>query len=83
MAWIWLLLAACGGEVEPSASCVSYVACVRAHDADLGITTDLARFEPGGACWDGASIATLCDQSCTNGLDWLKTAWEPAPEACR
>lgn len=81
--WIFLGCVACGGGIEPTPDCETYVACVRAHDAALGIETDLDRFESGGACWDNGEIATLCDDGCRNGLDWLRTAWDPAPEACR
>lgn len=84
MRWcIGLLLAGCGGGIEPTPDCDAFVACVRAHDEATGLATDLVRFEPGGACWDNGEVATLCDDGCRNGLAWARTAWDPAPEACR
>jgi hypothetical protein len=81
-----LFVAALGcasGPVAQRESCEAYVACVQARDAEIGITTDATRFEPGGACWGNPEIADLCDRACANGLDWLRGAVASLPEECR
>lgn len=81
-----LLLAAasfaCAPPLEPTPACVSYVACQQARDAQLGITTDMVRFQPGGACWDNPEISELCDRGCGSGITWLRAAEPSLPAAC-
>lgn len=81
-----LLLAAasfaCAQPLEPTPACVSYVACEQARDAQLGINTDMVRFQPGGACWDNPEISELCDRGCASGITWLRAAEPSLPAAC-
>ena len=69
-------------QVEQSASCNSYVACVRAQDAAKGVETDMVRFEPAGDCWGNPEGAALCDRACSNGLLWLQEQYADLPEEC-
>ncbi|MCB9742078.1 MAG: hypothetical protein H6741_09235 [Alphaproteobacteria bacterium] len=75
-------LTACGGEVPQTEACAAYVACVEARDLELGIRTNLDRFEPGGACWGSAEGGALCDRGCSSGLAWMQDAYADLPEAC-
>ena len=79
--WMLALVWGCA-EVEPSASCEEYVACIRSQDAVSGVETDLARFEEGGACWDSPQGAGLCDRACTNGLEWMRDEVLDLSEEC-
>lgn len=77
-----LLTGACGAPIEPTPDCAQFVACTTARDAQLGITTDLVRFQPGGACWGNPEIAALCDRGCTSGMAWLRDAIADLPTEC-
>lgn len=93
--WRWkvvLLLAAlcflgvasfgCANVVQSDA-CKAYVSCLAARDASLGISTDVKRFAVGGGCWGSPEGATLCTNACTNGMAWLKKAYDNLPAACQ
>ena len=60
--WALTLIWGCA-EVEQSASCEEYVACIRAQDAVSGVETDLERFEADGDCWGNPEGAALCDRA--------------------
>jgi hypothetical protein len=73
----------CGREPLPQAeSCRRFVECVRAQDAQRGMSTNLVRFEPGGGCWGGPEGAHLCEQSCTRGLEVLRRHNPALPATC-
>jgi len=72
----------CRSPVDQSAACADYVACIQARDAEQGVSTNLDRYLAGGDCWGNAEIGDLCDRSCENGLDWLRSAEATLPEAC-
>jgi hypothetical protein len=71
---VWLLLfgASCG-RAEQGPNCSAFVECVQQLDALRGATTDVARFEPGGACWKGDKGAEVCERSCARGLPRLES----------
>lgn len=77
-----LLIAACDEPLEPTPDCQAFVACTEARDAQGGITTDVVRFAPGGACWDNPEIAALCDRGCRSGMSWLRDAVDDLPSGC-
>lgn len=78
-----LLLVACGGEVEPTPECVAYVQCLQARDVARGRSTDMERFEAGGACWGSHEAAEFCSGGCERGLVWLREAEAGAlPQEC-
>lgn len=79
--WALTLIWGCA-EVEQSASCEEYVACIRAQDAVSGVETDLNRFEDDGDCWGNPEGAALCDRACTNGLEWMRDEVADLPEEC-
>ncbi len=76
-------LAGClGGPVTQSPSCATYVACMRALDADAGTTTNLDRFLPGGACWVNSVTGDGCATGCQRGVAWLQARQAPLPAEC-
>lgn len=81
-ATIALLVGACGAPIEPTPDCDAFVACTTARDVQLGITTDVVRFQPGGACWGNPEIADLCDRGCRSGMAWLRDAGTDLPSEC-
>jgi|GEM_PF-1311929 len=68
--------------VSQSEACKKYVACLSARDAKLGVSTDVKRFENGGACWGGPEGADLCTRACSSGLSWLQKSYTSLPSAC-
>lgn len=78
-----LVLAGClGGPVEQSPGCATYVACLRALDADAGTTTNLDRFVPGGACWVNGVTGEGCATGCERALTRLKERTPALPAEC-
>ena len=75
----------CGEDnLEQSASCAQYVACVAAMDATSGTETNLLRFEPEGSCWGFSQAGfDLCDRACTDGLAFVQERYTAPPEECR
>jgi len=71
-----------GGPVTPAPTCVAYVACIQALDAQASTTTNLDRFVAGGACWTNGEIAELCATGCERGLARLRERSAALPEAC-
>lgn len=69
-------------EVVQTPACADYLVCLSARDAELGITTDVARFEVDGGCWGSEDGAALCDRACSSGLTWLRDNEANLPEAC-
>jgi hypothetical protein len=78
------LLGGCSGEdLEQSASCAQYVACIAAMDATRGTETDLLRFAPEGSCWGFSEAGfDLCDRACTDGLAFVQERYTAPPEEC-
>ncbi len=60
---------------EPSAQCLTYVACQQAYDEATGnAPVDVTQYQSGGACWDSAENAARCTADCGAGLDLLTDA---------
>jgi hypothetical protein len=76
----------CGGEgegpVEMTPDCQAWVACTEARNEARGITSNLDRYQEGGACWANAEIGHLCATSCTRGLEYLRDRFTDLPEVC-
>lgn len=75
MRWLPMVvgLAGCwGSPVGQAAACEAYVACIRALDADAGVTTNLDRFVPGGFCWNNPTLAEGCTTACVRALERLR-----------
>lgn len=77
-----LIQLGCAEPLSPTPACVSYVSCLEARDATLGIQTDAVRFDVGGDCWGNDEIAALCDRACDNGLAWMRAQIDDLPGAC-
>jgi len=78
-----LLTAGCfGGAVDQAAECAQYVRCIEAVDALAGQTTNLDRYEIGGACWGNSEIADLCTTSCTRALERIHELVPTLPTEC-
>lgn len=68
-----LWLAGCwGSPVSQDPQCQTYVACIRALDADAGLTTNLDRFLEGGVCWNNPLLAQGCTTACSRALARLQ-----------
>lgn len=77
------LLIACAGDLSQTPACATFVACSLARDAQLGLETDVARFDAAGACWGGSAAGQqLCDEACDNGLVFLRERYADLPAAC-
>lgn len=63
-------------DPEQGPDCRAFVACVKELDVLRGTTTNVARFEPDGACWDGKKGAEVCESACRRGVPVLR-AEEP------
>lgn len=64
-----VLLCGCwGNPVGQAPECQTYVACIRALDADAGETTDLERYLEGGFCWNNPTLAGGCITACSRAL---------------
>ncbi len=61
------LVAACGGA-EQGPECKAFVECVAALDALRSTQTNVDRFLPDGACWNGTKGAGVCESSCRRGV---------------
>jgi hypothetical protein len=70
------------GPVDQSAACAQYVRCIRAVDAANSQTTDLDRYDEGGACWGGEKIGELCTTSCGRALDRMRQREPALPAEC-
>lgn len=84
LAFAWgtaLGVAGCDAPTQAE-SCQRYVACIRALDERDGKETNVDRFDPGGACWNGEEQAHVCDQSCERGLEWLSDRYDDLPAEC-
>jgi len=68
---VGFVLAGCG-PVASDPVCDEYILAVEAHDDATGADTDTTSFAAGGACWDNADNADLCEQACAAGLGWLE-----------
>jgi hypothetical protein len=81
---ILLLGIGCGdeGPVEVTSDCKAWVACTEARNEARGITSNLDRYQEGGACWSNAEIGHLCATSCTHGLEYLRERFTNLPEVC-
>jgi len=78
-----LLASGCfGGAVDQTAACAQYVRCIDAVDTLAGQTTNLDRYEPGGACWGNSEIAELCTTSCARALARIQELAPPPPTEC-
>lgn len=75
-------LIACAADVSQTPACASFVACSTARDAQLGLETDVARFDAAGDCWGSAAGQKLCDEACDNGLAFLRERYPDLPDAC-
>jgi hypothetical protein len=83
MAGAGLVLSGClGGPMEQTAGCAAYVACLRATDAAAHTSTNVARFEPGGACWVNVPTGEVCATGCERGLAWLRARSAGLPAEC-
>ena len=67
-----LTLGAGCAEPEQGPECRAFVACVGAADAERGTQTNVDRFLPDGACWDGVKGAAVCESSCRRGIPVLR-----------
>lgn len=81
------LLLPLGGAVgcahlEPAPSCQRFVSCIQARDALDGTSTDVERFEAGGACWTSEEGAEQCATACEEGLSYLRAHEVGLPEEC-
>lgn len=74
-------IGACG-TVPQSDACADFVGCQRDRDVELGITTNMVRYELDGACWENKEIGALCTRSCTAGLAWMRRAYADLPASC-
>ncbi|HEX5751796.1 MAG TPA: hypothetical protein VFZ09_36590 [Archangium sp.] len=72
----------CEGRQPQSASCQKFVACVNALDEARGSRTNLARFEPEGACWGSPEGAKLCGDACERGVGVMRERMPELPGAC-
>lgn len=80
-----VVLTGCGEvALEQTPACASYVACIAAKDSVAGTTTNVARFEPDGACWGFSEAAvSLCDRACSAGLSFVREREPGAPSECQ
>lgn len=69
-------------EVTQTPACASFVACAIARDAELGLETDVARFDAAGDCWGSPAGQQLCDEACDNGLTFLRERYSALPPEC-
>jgi hypothetical protein len=80
LVWVSLtataLISGCA-EAEQGPHCRAYVECVRQADAERDTVTNVDRFLPDGACWDGTKGAAVCESSCRRGIPVLR-GQEPA-----
>ncbi len=67
---VWTLLVACGGA-EQGPECKAFVECVAAVDFLRSTQTNVERFLPDGACWDGPKGAAVCESACRRGVALL------------
>lgn len=61
-----LTCAACGAEQGPE--CKAFVACVEEFDTLRNTDTNVDRFLPDGACWNGDKGAAVCELACRRGV---------------
>ena len=73
-----LTTGALGCGVEPSQTCLDYVACQRAYeDAHPdAVVADTSLYEAEGACWNNKSTAESCTNACAEALDVLDTSFD-------
>jgi hypothetical protein len=74
--WVGVALAlaaapACA-NVEQGPECRAFVACVKEADALWGTDTNVERFLPNGACWNGSKGAAVCEDACRRGVPVLR-----------
>ena len=74
--WLGVALAlaaapACS-DVEQGPGCRAFVACVKEADALRGTATNVDRFLPDGACWNGSKGAAVCESACRRGVPVLR-----------
>lgn len=89
--WIglsWLLLgglwmASGCATVQQTEACKAYVSCLEARDTQMGIKTDVLRFQPQGGCWGSPEGSEFCTRACENGLRWMQQSYKDLPQACR
>lgn len=74
-------VAACA-EVKQGEHCAAYVECLTARDEQRGTSTDMVRFEEGGACWGSTEGAKHCERACEGGLKWLRETDPNMPSVC-
>jgi len=78
-----LLTSGCfGGAVDQTTECTQYVRCIEAVDTLAGQTSNLDRYEIGGACWGNSEIADLCTTSCTRALARIHELVPAPPTEC-
>lgn len=82
MPMLLLLLLACATEVTQTAACAAFVSCAQARDAQLGLETDVARFDAAGDCWGSPAGQDLCNEACENGLAFLNERYAGLPTEC-
>lgn len=71
-----LWLSACG-DAEQGPACKAFVRCVSELDTQRSTSTNVERFQPGGACWNGSKGAAVCENACRRGITLLSEQ-EPA-----
>ena len=79
---VFFFLTACSTAVEQAPSCIQWVDCITARDAQLDITTNNDRFTPDGTCWSNPEQADLCEKACTAGLVQLDEIYTDLPQEC-
>jgi hypothetical protein len=67
-----LALAGCK-DVEQGPDCRAFVACVQELDTLRSTRTNVDRFLPAGACWEGSKGAAVCESACRRGIPVLRT----------
>lgn len=66
----WTLLVACR-RAEQGPECKAFVECVAALDVLRSTQTNVDRFLPDGACWNGRKGAAVCESACRRGVALL------------
>lgn len=77
-----VLALACAPEVTQTSACAALVTCTQARDIQLGLETDVARFDAAGDCWGSPAGQELCNMACENGLTFLRERYTGLPAEC-
>ena len=59
-------------DVAQGPECRAFVACVKEADVRRGTVTNVDRFLPDGACWNGSKGAEVCENACRRGVPVLR-----------